>query len=95
MWWWFDWLVYGLTSRSTILKSCWDGATASWVFTSTFGSLKCLAQGHFTTTVGFKPGTSSSGVRCSTTRPPSGGGVCVWWWCVWGCMVVVCVVVLW
>ena len=25
-------------------QSFWDGATASWVFTSTLGTLKCLAQ---------------------------------------------------
>ena len=47
--------VCGL-SRSTIFQSCWDGAITFWVFTSTLGSLKCLAQGHYT---GFEPGTSS------------------------------------
>ena len=49
--------------RSTIFQSCWDGATASWVFTSFYfylfiyffflggggrGGLKCHAQGHNT-----------------------------------------------
>ena len=29
---------FALTSRSTIVLSCWDGAIASWVFTSTLGS---------------------------------------------------------
>ena len=37
-----DILIF-LTSLSTIVQSWWDGATASMVFTSTFGSLKCLA----------------------------------------------------
>ena len=58
-----------LTSRSTILLSCWDGATASWVFTSTFGRLKYmfLTQGHYTAVVRFEPWTSRSGDRRSTT----------------------------
>ena len=43
-------------------SSCWDEATTSWVFTSTLGSLKCLAQGHYTATVEFEPWASSSGV---------------------------------
>ena len=30
-----------------------------------WGNLKCLAQGHYTAIVGFKPLTSSSGVRRS------------------------------
>ena len=51
-------------------QSCWDGATASLVFTSTLRSLKCLAQGHYTAVVGFEPWTSRSEVRRSTTEPP-------------------------
>ena len=34
----------------------WDGATTSWVFTSTLGTLKCLAQGHYTRLWGSNPG---------------------------------------
>ena len=56
-------LVFCLTSQSTIFQSCCDGATASWVFTNTLGSLKCLAQGHYTAVVGFEQWTSRSGVR--------------------------------
>ena len=41
-------LCFCLTSLSTIFQSFWDRATASWVFTSTLGTLKCLAQGHYT-----------------------------------------------
>ena len=59
-----------LTSRSTIFQSCWDRATASWVFTSTLGSLNCLAKGHYTAVVGFESWTSRSGVRRSTSEPP-------------------------
>ena len=55
-------LVFCLTSQSTIFQSCWDGATASWVFTSTLGSLKCLAQGDYMAVVGFEPCTSRSRV---------------------------------
>ena len=62
------WFGYCLTSRSTIFQSCWDWATTSRVFTSTLGSLKCLAQGHYTAVVGIEPGASRSGVRRSTTR---------------------------
>ena len=62
-----------LTSRSTIFKSFWDGAIASWVFTSTLGTLKCLAQGHYTAVVGFEPWTSHFGVQSSTTEPPRPG----------------------
>ena len=47
---WFG-LVFCLTLLSTIFQTCWDGATASWVLTSTLGSLKCLAQGHNTAIV--------------------------------------------
>ena len=55
--------VFCLTSRSTIFQSCWDGATDSWVYISTLGSLKCLAQGHrYTAVVGFEICTSRSGV---------------------------------
>ena len=46
------------------------GATAFWVFTSTFESLKCLAQRHYTAVVGFEPWTSRSEVRRSTAEPP-------------------------
>ena len=49
-----SWLVYGLMSWSTIFQSCWDGAIASCVFTGTLGSLKRLAQEHYTATVGFE-----------------------------------------
>ena len=63
-------VVFCLTSRSTIFQPCWDGATASCVFTSTLGSLKCLAQGHYTAVMGFEPWTSRPGVRRSTTEPP-------------------------
>ena len=59
-----------LTSRSSIFQSFWGGATASCVFTSTLGTLKCLAQGHYTAVVGFEHWTSRSGVRSSTTEPP-------------------------
>ena len=38
-------------------------------FLGTLGSLKCLAQGHYTAVVGFEPWTSRSGVRRSTTEP--------------------------
>ena len=51
-------LVFCLMSRSTIFQSFWDGATASWVFTSTLGTLKCLAQGHYMAVMGFEPWTS-------------------------------------
>ena len=57
-------------SWSTTFQSFWDGATASWVFTSTLGTLKCLAQGHYMAVVGFKPWTSPSRVQSSTTEPP-------------------------
>ena len=30
------------------------------VFTSNLGNLKCLAQGHYTATMGYEPGTSRS-----------------------------------
>ena len=63
-------MSFCLTSRSRIFQSFSDGATASWVFTSTLGTLKCLAQGHYTAVVGFEPWTSRSGVRSSTTEPP-------------------------
>ena len=53
-------LVLCLTSWSTIFQLFWDGATASWVFTSTLGTLKCLAQGHYTAVMGFKHWTSPS-----------------------------------
>ena len=59
-----------LTFRSTIFQSFWDGATAFWVFTSTIGTLKCLAQGHYTAVVGLEPWISRSRVRSSTTKPP-------------------------
>ena len=62
-------LVFCLTSLSTIFQSFWDGATASWVFTSTLGTFKCLIQGHYTAVMGFEPWTSRSGVRSSTTEP--------------------------
>ena len=58
------------SARSTLFQSFWDGATASWVFTSTLGILMCLAQGHYKAVVGFEPWTSRSGVRISTTEPP-------------------------
>ena len=64
------WLCWGLTSQSTIFKSCRDGATASWVINQYFRGVKCLAQGHNTAAVGFEPPTSRSGVRHSTTEPP-------------------------
>ena len=60
-------LVICLTSRSTICQSFWDGATVSWVFTSTLGTLKCIAQGHY---MAFEPWTSRSRVRSSTPEPP-------------------------
>ena len=63
-------LCWGLTSQSTILQSCRDGATASWVINQYFRGVKCLAQGHNTAAVGFEPRTSCSGVRHSTTEPP-------------------------
>ena len=68
-------LCWGLTSQSTIFQSCRDGATASWVINQYFWGVKCLAQGHNTAVVGFKPPTSCSGVLHSTTEPlrsPSG-----------------------
>ena len=34
----------------------WDGSTASWAFTRTVGSLKCLAQRHYTAVEGSNPG---------------------------------------
>ena len=64
------WFGYCLTSRLTIFQSCRDGTKASWVFTSTLESLKCLAQGHYMAVIGFVPWTPRSGVRCSTTEPP-------------------------
>ena len=63
-------LCWGLTSQSTIFQSCRDGATASWVINQYFWGVKCLAQGNNTVAVGFKPRTSRSGVRHSTTEPP-------------------------
>ena len=64
------WLCWGLTSQSTILQSCRDGAIASWVINQYFRGVKCLAQGHNTAAVGLEPRTSRSGVRHSTTEPP-------------------------
>ena len=63
-------LCWGLTSQSTILQSCRDGATASWLINQYFRGVKCLAQGHNTAAVGFEPPISRSGVRHSTTEPP-------------------------
>ena len=63
-------LCWGLTSQSTIVQSCRDGATASWVINQYFRGVKCLAQGHNMVAVGFEPPTSRSGVRHSTTEPP-------------------------
>ena len=40
-------------SLSTIFQSFWDAATASWVFTSTLGTLKYLAQENYTEVVGY------------------------------------------
>ena len=65
------WLCWGLTSQSTIFQSCRDGAIASWVINQYFRGVKCLAQGHNTAEVGLEPRTSRSGVRHSTTEPPS------------------------
>ena len=45
-------------------------ATASWVFTSTLESFKCLSQGHFMAVVGFEPWTSRSEIRRCTTESP-------------------------
>ena len=63
------------TIGPTLVQSFWNGATASVVFTSTLGAIKCLAQGHYTAVVGFEPGTSRSEVRSSSTteskRPPT------------------------
>ena len=64
------WLCWGLTSQSTILQSCRDGAIASWVINQYFRGIKCLAQGHNTAEVGLEPRTSRSEVRHSTTEPP-------------------------
>ena len=64
-------LCWGLTSQSTIFQSCRDGATASWVINQYFRGVKCLAQGHNTAAVGIEPPTSRSGVRHSTTEPPT------------------------
>ena len=63
-------LCWGLTSQSTILQSCRDKATSSWVINQYFRGVKCLAQGHNMAAVGFKPPTSRSGVRHTTTEPP-------------------------
>ena len=63
-------LCWGLTFQSTILQSCRDGATASWVINQYFWGVKCLARGHNMAAVGFEPPTSRSGVRHSTTEPP-------------------------
>ena len=68
--WEFVCLCWGLTSQSTILQSCRDGATASWVINQYFRGVKCLAQGHNTAAVGFEPPTSRSGVGHSTTESP-------------------------
>ena len=62
--------VFCLSSRLTIFQSCWDEAPSSWVFTSTLGSLKCLAQRRYTAVVGFECWASRYGVRRSTTEPP-------------------------
>ena len=48
-------LCWGLTSQSTIFQSYRDGATASWVINQYFREVKCLAQGHNMTAVGFEP----------------------------------------
>ena len=45
-------------------------ATASWVFTSTLGSLQCLFKRHYMEVVGFEPWTSRSRFRRSITEPP-------------------------
>ena len=39
------WLVYGLMSWSTFFQSCWDGANASCVFTSTLASCSKTLHG--------------------------------------------------
>ena len=57
--WFFCW-----TSRSTIFQS-WDGSNLG--IYQYFGSLKCLAQGHYTAVVGFKPRTFRSEVWRFTT----------------------------
>ena len=62
------WLLFNVPVNS--FSVIWDGATASWVFTSTLESLKCLAQGHYTSVVGFETWISRSGVRRSTSEPP-------------------------
>ena len=52
-------------SQSTILQSCQDAGITR------IRGVKCLAQGHNTAEVGFELPTSRSGVRHSTTEPPS------------------------
>ena len=54
-----------------IFQSCWDGATAPWVFISTLGSLKCFAQGHYKGVVWFERWTSCSGVEQPPRLPQS------------------------
>ena len=51
-------------------QSFWNGASASWVFTKTWRTLKCLGQGNYTAVVGFEHWTSSSRARSSTTELP-------------------------
>ena len=42
------WFSLAAARMSTIFQSCREGAAASLVLTSTVGSLKCLAKGHYT-----------------------------------------------
>ena len=46
---WFGLVIVNILVKDSL---CWDVGTASWVFTSTLESLKCLAQGHYTAVVG-------------------------------------------
>ena len=48
-------VLFVKVSRSTTFQSCWNGVTTSWVFISTVGSLKRLAQGHYTVVMGLEP----------------------------------------
>ena len=45
-----------------------DGATAFWILSCSYGTLKCFAQGHYTAVVGFKPWTSRSGDQTSSLK---------------------------
>ena len=68
---WFG-LAFCLTSQSAIFSLFGTEPPLPEYLrnTNTLGTLKCLAQGHYTAVVGFEPWTSRSVIRSSSTVPP-------------------------